>query len=133
MENDTVPLSARASELLRALAPRLDHDYIFTGPKGEHFARDKYPGYRGDLLDRAMQRAWKKAGIGYAIFHHLRDTFASRRLMSGAKLDEVAALGGWKTIAVLQKHYGHLTPGHLEGVMQRPYVEAEREEREGRN
>jgi len=41
----------------------------------------------------------------------LRHTFASRLVMAGVDLMTVMQLGGWKSLAMVQR-YGHLSPSH---------------------
>lgn len=45
-------------------------------------------------------------------WHALRHTFASRLVAAGVDLRAVQELGGWRTLAMVQR-YAHLSPGHL--------------------
>lgn len=45
-------------------------------------------------------------------WHGLRHTFASRLVMNGVDLLTVKELGGWRTLAMVQR-YAHLAPDHL--------------------
>src|SRR6058998_3736938 len=47
---------------------------------------------------------------GY-VWHSNRHTFASRLVMAGVDLRTVQELGGWRSLAMVQK-YAHLAPGH---------------------
>lgn len=51
-------------------------------------------------------------------WHGLRHTFASRLAMAGVDLLSVKQLGGWKTLAMVQR-YAHLSPGHLRAAVER--------------
>jgi integrase len=51
-------------------------------------------------------------------WHSLRHTFASRLVMAGVHLRTVAELGGWRTLAMVQR-YAHLSPAHLQEAVER--------------
>ena len=51
-------------------------------------------------------------------WHSLRHTFASRLVMAGVDLRTVQELGGWKTLAMVQR-YAHLAPRHLRTAVDR--------------
>ena len=51
-------------------------------------------------------------------WHGCRHTFASRLTMAGVDLRTVAELGGWRTLAMVQR-YAHLSPGHLQAAVER--------------
>jgi len=54
---------------------------------------------------------------GYT-WHCNRHTFASRLVMAGVDLRTVQALGGWRTLAMVQR-YSHLAPAHLQEAVER--------------
>jgi integrase len=54
---------------------------------------------------------------GYT-WHCNRHTFASRLVMAGVDLRSVQALGGWRTLAMVQR-YSHLAPEHLREAVER--------------
>jgi site-specific recombinase XerD len=66
-----------------------------------------------------LRDAGKDAGRldGYT-WHSNRHTFASRLVMAGADLLTVKELGGWRTLAMVQR-YAHLAPGHLAAAVER--------------
>lgn len=77
-------------------------------------------------LERAVQRsqeALREAGKdasrldGYT-WHGNRHTFASRLVMAGVDPLSVRELGGWRTLAMVQR-YAHLAPGHLAEAVER--------------
>ena len=51
-------------------------------------------------------------------WHSNRHTFASRLAMQGVDLLTIKELGGWRTLAMVQR-YAHLTPGHLHAAVER--------------
>lgn len=77
------------------------------------------------LFGGAVERARKalrdagKAGTRLDGFtwHGLRHTFASRLVMNGVDLLTVKELGGWRTLAMVQR-YAHLAPGHLRAAVE---------------
>ncbi len=78
------------------------------------------------FFPRAVERARKAlmaAGQdssrldGYT-WHCNRHTFASRLVMAGVDLRTVQVLGGWRTLAMVQR-YSHLAPAHLQDAVER--------------
>jgi site-specific recombinase XerD len=67
----------------------------------------------------ALRQAGKDATRleGYT-WHCNRHTFASRLVMAGVDLRSVQALGGWRTLAMVQR-YNHLAPDHLREAVER--------------
>jgi site-specific recombinase XerD len=47
-----------------------------------------------------------------------RHTFASRLVMAGVDLRSVQDLGGWRSLAMVQR-YAHLAPEHLHDAVER--------------
>lgn len=67
--------------------------------------------------------ALKKAGVdapnlGAYVWHSNRHTFASKLVMAGVDLLTVKELGGWRTLAMVQR-YAHLAPRHLHAAVER--------------
>jgi len=54
---------------------------------------------------------------GYT-WHCNRHTFAARLVMAGVDLRTIQALGGWRTLAMVQR-YSHLAPDHLQEAVER--------------
>lgn len=54
---------------------------------------------------------------GYT-WHCNRHTFASRLVMAGVDLRSIQALGGWRTLGMVQR-YSHLAPDHLREAVER--------------
>lgn len=63
---------------------------------------------------------------GYT-WHGNRHTFASRLTMAGVDPLTVKELGGWRTLAMVQR-YAHLAPGHLVNAVERLVKTSPREE-----
>ena len=72
----------------------------------------------GEPYYKASNRAWydalrrtKLKGTG-VVWHTLRHTWASWFVMNGGTLQELMALGGWKSYSMVLR-YAHLAPEHL--------------------
>ncbi len=60
-------------------------------------------------MRRDVREACQAAGLDYYAPHEFgRHAFATRMLRAGYSLQYVKDAGGWKTIEVLSKLYGHL-------------------------
>lgn len=106
-----VPLAGRALELVKEHARtrhRVDTPLLFPG---------KTPGKPMDLR-QPWEKALKQAGIEDFHFHDLRHSAASYLAMNGASLNEIAAVLGHKTLAMVQR-YAHLSESHKAGVVER--------------
>ena len=75
------------------------------------------PGRPADF-DDAFRKAVDSAGITDFRFHDLRHTAASYLAMSGASLNDIAAILGHKTLAMV-KRYAHLSDQHTAVVVAR--------------
>jgi site-specific recombinase XerD len=63
----------------------------------------------------AIRKAGKDASrLDDYSWHGNSHTFASRLVMAGVDLRTVQELGGWRTLAMVQR-YAHLAPQHLAG------------------
>jgi integrase len=96
-----VPLNAKAMGVLLAQVGK-HPTRVFT--------------YRGNPLANANTRAWRtaleRAGIENFRWHDLRHTWASWHRMHGTHTHELKQLGGWKSMAMVER-YAHLAPDHL--------------------
>jgi site-specific recombinase XerD len=68
---------------------------------------------------RVLEAEGKATGHleGYT-WHGNRHTFASRLVMAGVDLRTVQQLGGWQSLAMVQR-YAHLAPDHLHAAGER--------------
>ena len=101
-----IPLNTDALSLLKSL-PRTG-EYVFQW-KGERI---------GDCNTAAFQKAVQRAKVGPLRWHDLRHTWASWALQAGVSLHELMLLGGWKSLAMVQR-YSHLAPDHLSAAAAR--------------
>ena len=73
-------------------------------------------------IDRSIgtcfRRASRRAKLPGVTPHTLRHTFASRLVMAGVDLRTVQELGGWQTLAVVER-YAHLSPAHKAQAVER--------------
>jgi integrase len=87
-----VPINDDLAELLDEL-PRYDHGRVFT--------------YRGRPID-SVKKSWEKtrrrAKLPDVRFHDLRHTWASRLVAAGVDLYELMAIGGWRSISMVQRY-----------------------------
>lgn len=97
----TVPLSKRATALLRLLNRTKKNEYVFL-------FNDKPV----KSVKTAWNKALKRAGIDNFTFHDLRHTWASWHVQKGTPLMVLKELGGWADISMVQR-YAHLSPDHL--------------------
>lgn len=92
-----IPLSGRAVEILEAQQGKHE-EYVFTDQRG-----------RAPLgsIKTAWLRALSRAGLSGLRFHDLRHTWASRAVARGVPLGVVKDLGGWQSLAMVER-YSHL-------------------------
>jgi len=69
-------------------------------------------------FDKRLPRAIATAKIADFRPHDFRHTFASRLAMQGVDLKTIKELGGWKTLAIVER-YAHLSRGHLHASIER--------------
>ena len=66
----------------------------------------------------AFRAACREAGLVGVSPHVLRHTFASRLVMAGVDLRTVQELGGWKSLAMVER-YSHLSRPHVAAAVER--------------
>jgi len=101
-----VPLNATVVELLEKLPRR--GEYVFTNSSGKPYR----------CVKRIFAKACAKAGIRNFRFHDLRHTGASWLVMNGVDLLTVKKVGGWKTLAMVER-YAHLSDEHLSRAVEK--------------
>jgi integrase len=109
-ERRPLPIVGPTLDILREWAKvrRLDTDLLFPGRLDPKQPLD---------LRTPWETALKRAGIENFHWHDLRHTTASYLAMNGAGLQEIAAILGHKTLAMV-KRYAHLSHEHVAGVME---------------
>lgn len=69
-------------------------------------------------IGTSFRRAARRAKLTGVTPHTLRHTFASRLVMAGVDLRTVQELGGWQTLAMVER-YAHLSPAHKAQAVER--------------
>ncbi|ANW48805.1 tyrosine-type recombinase/integrase [Burkholderia pseudomallei] len=90
---------------------RTTTDLVFTR---EYTRGDGPPKLIRQIDKRDFARACRATGMVDFHWHDLRHTWASWHVQHGTPLMVLKELGGWETIAMVQK-YAHLAPSHLCG------------------
>ncbi len=105
-----LPVSDSIRELLqiRAKVRRIDSDFVFPGRSASQPAQ----------LRHAWNAALQAANVDDFHWHDLRHSAASYLAMNGASLQEIAAVLGHKTLAMV-KRYSHLSEPHTANVVNR--------------
>ncbi len=109
----TVPINSVLSEALRSLrmGQSVNGDPIFLRDKG------RAGPLRG--IRTAFDTARKRVGLRKDVTPHvLRHTFASRLAMAGVDLRTIQELGGWSSLAMVQR-YAHLSASHKAEAVER--------------
>jgi integrase len=109
-ETRTVPLNSVALGTLKALKSRVPGPQVFMTNKGSKRRDDKH-WEPLKSIKTAFETACERAKLSDVTPHALRHTFASRLVMRGADLRTVMELGGWKSLAMVQR-YAHLSQEH---------------------
>ncbi len=110
-----VPLSDEAIEILKeaqAIQQKRGQqpECVFTKRNG------KPMGKRTSVTNRVWQRSCERAEIGSVRFHDLRHTWATRHVLSGTPLPLLQKLGGWNSMAMLER-YTHLSSMDMQNVV----------------
>lgn len=104
----SVPLNQDAIGILERRI-RTATDLVFTR---DYTRGDGPPKLIKQIDKRDFARACRAAGMVDFNWHDLRHTWASWHVQRGTPLMVLKELGGWETIAMVQK-YAHLAPSHL--------------------
>lgn len=114
----TVKLAGANRVLLRQQLgkPGPAHSYIIDG--GDEPIR---PAILTDRFTKVRKLAKIKPGT---TFHGLRHAWATTLLAAGLPLHDVAALGGWRSVAMVASVYGHATPTAADRAAKVPMVAA---------
>lgn len=106
-----VPIQGKALKLLieHGKVRRLDSPLVFPSQRDS-----KKP----TKIDTSFRKAVQEAEISDYHFHDNRHTAASYLAMNGASLNEIAAILGHKTLAMVQR-YAHLSEDHTSAVVEK--------------
>jgi integrase len=104
-ETIAIPLSARAVAIVKAQPRHADRVFTFRKKPVD------------DCNGAAFKKATKAAGLPWLRWHDLRHTWASWHVQAGTPLHVLQELGGWKSLAMVQR-YGHLTTDHLRAFVE---------------
>lgn len=113
----SVPLNADALRVL-ALQQGQHKRWVFPVPRWEPAAgpEDKprlvADAPTGKISSAAWRKACTRAGVPWLRFHDLRHTWASWHVQSGTPLAVLQELGGWASLAMVQR-YAHLGRSHV--------------------
>jgi integrase len=99
-ETIAIPLNIRALAVLKA--QKRYGETVFTYHR---LAID-------DANGTAFKKAARRAGVPWLRWHDLRHTWASWHVQGGTPLHALEKLGGWKSLAMVQR-YAHLSTEHL--------------------
>jgi integrase len=105
----TIPMTKRLRAALTAYR-HLRGQRVFCRADGTPWTKE--------VLRWMLPHACLRAGIRTIKWHALRHTFASRLAMTGAHPREIQELGGWSTLAMVER-YTHMTPSRLRGAVER--------------
>jgi integrase len=109
--NRTVPINSVLRDALGRLQEAANgSEYVFTSPRTKKAFKS---------IRNAFELAREKAGLGEDVTPHtLRHTFASRLAMAGVDPRTIQELGGWKSLALVER-YSHLSPSHKAEAVER--------------
>lgn len=108
-----VPLSEGAKMLLRSFDSFLRSPFVFPS------VHDPLKPLNPDsFIESVYQPGLRKAGIQGSVWHSLRHTAASRRVMAGVDLFSVGKVLGHQDIKTTMR-YAHLSPEHLRETVNR--------------
>ena len=116
-KNLHVPLNDLAMQVIEQQIGRHQR-WVFPVPRWEPKAHpDDEPTQvadspTGKISNHAWQKARERAGVPWLRFHDLRHTWASWHVQSGTPLQVLKELGGWATLAMVER-YAHLGESHL--------------------
>jgi integrase len=95
----TIPLNSVVRTALEVHLGRTPGPYLFSSREGRRL-RDIRAGFDAACI---------RAGVKGVTPHTLRHTFASNLVMAGVDLRTVQELGGWSSLAMVER-YAHLSP-----------------------
>jgi len=94
--DDFIPMTNRLRTTLLQRRKSIDAEYVFPG---------RFGGHKTVQNNRALEAAFKRAGIDDISSHNLRKTFATRLLSRGAGITDVQHLLGHASVKTTEKAY----------------------------
>ena len=94
--DDFIPMTNRLSTALVNRRKVVDGEYVFPG---------RFGGHKTAQNNRALEAAFKRAGLDDVSSHNLRKTFATRLLSRGAAITDVQHLLGHASVKTTEKAY----------------------------
>jgi len=113
----TIPESKSGDALRLPMHPRV-RDILAGLPRNGVYVFAEGDGEPPWDFTHTFATTVKRAGIADLHLHDLRHTFASRLAMAGVDLLTIKELGGWKTLAMVQR-YAHLSRDHKRAALGR--------------
>lgn len=98
----TVPLNSTVLAALKTLKETSTNERVFP--------------YQS--IGTSFRYAARRANLTGVTPHTLRHPFASRLVMVGVDIRTVQELGGWQTLAMVER-YAHLSPAHKQKAVER--------------
>jgi len=121
-ESRTVPLSSKVRKALEGLMIELQPgpgDHVFLNRLGEPYADTRrYEFQGGNPLAKAHRTACRRANISDFRVHDWRHHWASWHVMHGTDLESLRTMGGWKSLAMVQR-YVAVSGVHMQEVVAR--------------
>jgi integrase len=104
----TVPLNRVARAALARIIEQTPGPFVFAGRGGRPLRS----------IRKAFTAACEEAKLADVTPHTLRHTFASKLAMAGVDPRTIQELGGWRSLAMVQR-YTHLSPTHKADAVER--------------
>ena len=94
--DDFIPMTNRLRTTLLNRQKSVEGDYVFPGRHG---------GHKTIQNNRALEAAFKRAGLTDVSSHNMRKTFATRQLSRGAAITDVQHLLGHASVKTTERAY----------------------------
>ena len=94
--DDFIPMTIRLRATLLNRQKAVEGDYVFPG---------RYGGHKTIQNNRALEAAFRRAGLTDVSSHNMRKTFATRLLSRGAGITDVQHLLGHASVKTAEKAY----------------------------
>ena len=94
--DDFIPMTNRLRTTLLNRRKAVDGEYVFPG---------RYGGHKTIKNNRALEAAFRRAGVTDVSSHNLRKTFATRLLNRGAAITDVQHLLGHSSVKTTERAY----------------------------